>query len=124
MKFIFVLLILISSKSFANEQVLVACKQKMAELTKAHDVIASNIANCETTRTPEGGPYQRQSLDCDEQSCRVVSHKDFYVGYSPEHEDANEHGYVTYPFIDLDKELQDLSKNAYAYSVLKSVCKE
>jgi len=26
------------------------------------NIIASNIANAETTRTPEGGPYQRQSV--------------------------------------------------------------
>ncbi|MBX6363360.1 MAG: flagellar basal body rod protein FlgC [Gemmatimonadetes bacterium] len=27
------------------------------------DVIAANIANAETTRTPEGGPYQRQGVE-------------------------------------------------------------
>lgn len=32
------------------------------------DVIASNIANAETTRTPEGGPYRRKSLELQELS--------------------------------------------------------
>ncbi len=26
------------------------------------DVVANNIANAESTRTPEGGPYRRQSV--------------------------------------------------------------
>ena len=32
----------------------------MGAMSRALDIISQNIANAETTRTPDGGPYQRQ----------------------------------------------------------------
>ncbi|WP_413288576.1 hypothetical protein [Bdellovibrio sp. HCB337] len=122
MKLISILLFLVSSNSFASEKIIDACKQKMADLKQESGLAVLNITNNDTTRTPEGGPYQRKSLACDEQGCKVVSHKDFFISYEPGHKDANKHGYVTYPYISLDKEIQDLAKINYAYKALKSVC--
>ncbi len=84
------------------------------------DVISSNIANLETTRTPEGGPYHR----------RIVSFQSMLLGqeqvqgvkvaqltedpserlvYDPSHPDADpETGMVHYPDMDLITELTDL----------------
>lgn len=84
------------------------------------DVISSNIANLETTRTPEGGPYHR----------KIVSFQSMMVGenqgqgvkvaqltedpserlvYDPSHPDADpETGMVHYPAMDLITELTDL----------------
>lgn len=84
------------------------------------DVISSNIANLETTRTPEGGPYHR----------KIVSFEPMMVGesqgqgvkvaqltedpserlvYDPSHPDADpETGMVRYPDMDLITELTDL----------------
>jgi len=84
------------------------------------DVISSNIANLETTRTPDGGPYHR----------KIVSFQSMMVGenqgqgvkvaqltedpserlvYDPSHPDADpETGMVRYPDMDLVTELTDL----------------
>lgn len=95
------------------------------------DTIASNLANIETTRTPEGGPYRRKDV--------VVSSMplgdDFAVSlnrelagsvrqavvakivedqtepilvFNPDHPDANEEGYVALPNINLMTEMVNM----------------
>ncbi len=55
------------------------------------NVIASNLANAETTRTPEGGPYKRQSVvlksDPAEAEKRFVFGKEKLAGFTthPDH---------------------------------------
>lgn len=79
------------------------------------EVIATNIANAETTRTPEGGPYRRQiaTASVDRASGRTVTtvEEDQTPGrlvYDPGHPDADESGYVRYPNVDLATEAVDL----------------
>lgn len=97
------------------------------------DVISNNLANAQTTRTDQGGPYKRQvpvfvPLERDKSfnsylnnslgaianfgGVRVASIKEDQsppkLVYDPNHPDANEQGYVAYPNVDLVKEMVDM----------------
>jgi flagellar basal-body rod protein FlgC len=86
----------------------------MGRQQKFIEVIAANIANAETTRTAEGGPYQRQvavggSGPGGELETTVA--RDTRPGrtvYDPGHPDADETGYVRYPNVDIATETVDL----------------
>jgi flagellar basal-body rod protein FlgC len=82
------------------------------------DVTAANIANMETTRTPEGGPYRRKTVIFSEMlqersaaprgvevRAIVDSRAEPRMAFDPEHPDANAEGYVAYPDIDLGREM-------------------
>lgn len=100
--------------------------------------ISSNIANAQTTRTPEGGPYRkkevvfgsepaRQSfseilegeLDENAQSVHatevVSTNKPPILKYEPHHPDANERGYVAYPNINVMEEMANMISTSRAY---------
>jgi flagellar basal-body rod protein FlgC len=107
----------------------------------AMDVIANNIANVNTTRTPEGGPFKRQLIvfaqKQDQASSNVLDSLDGNsaaaqragvqaVGvvpdtgpdklvYDPKHPDADQNGYVHYPNIDVVKEMVDMMAASRAY---------
>ena len=107
----------------------------------AMDVIANNIANANTTRTPEGGPFKRQLIvfaqKQDVASSNVLDTVDGNsqaaqragveaVGivpdtgpdklvYDPKHPDADTNGYVHYPNIDVVKEMVDMMAASRAY---------
>ncbi len=105
-----------------------------AERTRM-DVITENIANVETTRTPEGGAYRRQQVVLSTWSRRVGSplgtRGRAYAGvrvaavepapgdlprvYNPSHPDADEDGYVQMPNVDLPTEMADMIVAARAY---------
>jgi flagellar basal-body rod protein FlgC len=108
------------------------------------DLIANNVANMNTTRTADGGPYRRQSAAFREQG-REVPFRDFLghatgagagkggveVGriiedaaparrvHDPAHPDADANGYVLMPNIDVITEMTDLvgANRAYDASV-------
>lgn len=93
-------------------------KVKKLQLTiSAH---GSNIANEETTRTPEGGSYKRQVVKCHRNKCRVETREDFLHLYEPEHPDADANGYVQYPNIEPAKEI---NKFMAAISELELIAK-
>ena len=93
---------------------------------KRMDVIASNLANLETTRTERGGPYRRKMVvmstkpvkDFDQVlSSRVqgVEIEDiveddapFMKVFNPGHPDADEQGYVHKPNVDLIVEITNM----------------
>ena len=101
--------------------------------------IASNMANARTTRTPTGGPYQRQvpmfsaqSLDpfgdeLDAASSRVVVNgvsKDAAPPvrvFDPTHPDADAQGFVAYPDINVMAEMVDLMTAQRAYDANANV---
>lgn len=100
-----------------------------AERTRMN-VIANNIANAETTRTPEGGAFRRQlAVFRGEELKRGTSAKQggvrvtdvvgdkspFRLVYDPSHPDANADGYVAYPNISLAVEMVDLTSAQRAY---------
>jgi flagellar basal-body rod protein FlgC len=86
------------------------------------NLIANNIANAETTRTPEGGAFRRQLLVL--QGASLNPHKPGQGGvsvkailkdpsplrriYNPGHPDADAEGYVEYPNVSLPVEMADL----------------
>lgn len=94
------------------------------------NLIANNIANAQTTRTPEGGPYRRQIpifrgepiyprpnpwkfgvnvVDI------VLDSSPFRTVFDPAHPDANADGLVAYPNVDLATEMINLLSAQRAY---------
>lgn len=96
------------------------------------DVVSSNIANINTTRTPEGGAYQKRAVVFQEtlEKSRgyskgfsgagvkiaeiVRDNSPFRLVYDPSHPDAVD-GYVSYPNVDLTREMVDLLTASRAY---------
>jgi flagellar basal-body rod protein FlgC len=113
------------------------------------DVIANNVANVETTRTSEGGPYQRQQVvfaadqpgsgvafsPAPESVGRGVLVKAILTDdspghrvYDPDHPDADEEGFVTYPNVNVVTEMTDMlsatrsyEANVTVFNALKSM---
>ncbi len=93
---------------------------------KRMDIIASNLANIETTRTATGGPYRRKIvvmsaepiegfdriLDAQIHGSRidavVEDQSPFRETYNPSHPDANKDGYLLKPNIDLIVEMTNM----------------
>ncbi len=94
------------------------------------EVIAKNIANANTTRTPEGGPYRREVATAAGDGTAEVS-ADPRPGrklYDPGHPDADADGFVEYPNVDLNTEMVDLmvarrafEANATVFQAAKSM---
>lgn len=97
------------------------------------ETVASNLANANTTRTPEGKPYQRRevvfeavpargfghSLDAALREVRVAGVTEDpsppTVRYEPGHPDADPQGYVSYPNVDPVAEMVNLLSAARSY---------
>ena len=86
-------------------------------------VIANNIANLGTTRTPEGGPFRRQLAvfrgdqirpgnNPEKLGVRVLrvegDPSSFPKIYQPGHPDADKDGYVSFPNVNPAVEMADL----------------
>jgi len=101
------------------------------------DIIASNIANVETTRTPAGGPYRRlQALFASrgsgaggvEMLGAVQDPREFRRAYQPGHPEADGDGIVAYPNVNIVEEMVDLisatrsyEANAAAFNAAKTM---
>jgi flagellar basal-body rod protein FlgC len=104
------------------------------------EVVAANMANAETTRTPQGGAYHRQLLvfranpmprfpmllaalhkGAPEGGVRVVrvvaDSTPLPRRYEPGHPDADSSGYVTYPNVNPVMEMADLLSAVRAYQL-------
>ncbi len=105
------------------------------------NVIASNIANSQTTRTPEGGPYRRRDVIFGalpaprtfEQELRslmdgrtddpihvkvlgvAIDERPPILRYDPSHPDSNDEGYVAFPNINPVQEMVNLSLASRSY---------
>jgi flagellar basal-body rod protein FlgC len=102
------------------------------------NTISSNIANAETTRTPEGGPYRRKDVQFEampdsrnfgelvtsspasdlqrvQVSDVIVDRKAPLMKYQPDHPDANEEGYVAYPNINMMEEMANMIQATRSY---------
>jgi flagellar basal body rod protein FlgC len=91
------------------------CKQ-MQNLRLEMNLTASNIANVNTTRTPQGGAYKMKELVNSE----IVERKQYIEKYNPDHIDAKEYGYVTYPDIDLYREMSKMLELTREYEKIYS----
>ena len=103
------------------------------------EVVTSNMANAQTTRTPEGGPYHRRLVLFRAQrltqfplmlaGMRNVASPGVRVErvfddpspplerYEPGHPDADTRGYVAYPAINPVEEMTDLLGAVRAYEL-------
>ncbi|MDP3488160.1 MAG: flagellar basal body rod protein FlgC [Bacillota bacterium] len=105
------------------------------------DTISQNMANMNTTRTPEGGPYQRRRVVFSEMlqesklnrfvrlptrggnangagvqvSAVIRDGAPARMVHDPSHPDADEEGYVAMPNIDIVNEMVDLITASRAY---------
>jgi flagellar basal-body rod protein FlgC len=110
----------------------------LAANRKRMGAISSNIANAQTTRTAEGGPYRKKEIvfgseparesfgeilegELDEKAQSVhateviSSDKPPVLKYEPDHPDANDQGYVAYPDINVMEEMADMISASRAY---------
>jgi flagellar basal-body rod protein FlgC len=94
------LLILNSTSLLAKSKECLHIQKYQLTLT-AH---GSNLANEKTTRTPSGGAYDVQKVNCSKK-CKIIKYKDHINMYEPHHPDANQNGYVIYPNIDPASEI-------------------
>jgi len=95
------------------------------------DSISANLANVNTTRTAEGGPYRRkvpvfaEMLDKtiggyeDTGGVRVVEIAEDdtppRLAYQPDHPDADAEGYVAFPNVNVVREMADMLTASRAY---------
>lgn len=100
--------------------------------------LIENIANAETTRTPEGGPYQRKDVVFEAQPVDdsfdglfrsllggelsavrirevVVDQREPILRYMPTHPDADANGYVAFPRINPVEDMVDLLSALRSY---------
>src|SRR5688572_3694210 len=89
-------------------------------------VASSNLANAQTTRTPEGGPYQRrdvafESIEQEEGVAEVgvaevrQDNAPPRMEHDPGHPDADANGYVAYPNVSVVEEMVDMITASRAY---------
>lgn len=109
----------------------------MGAMSRALDVISQNIANAETTRTPEGGPYQRKVVVFQRdatggvQAASVVQDtRPGSADYDPGHPDADANGFVRRSNVDINTEMVDLmiarrvhEANATVFQAAKAMLK-
>ena len=106
------------------------CGSGLAAQKAKMDVIISNLANINTTRTPEGGPYRRKVivfasepvLDSFDDTLQMVKtagiaedHESIKTIVDPTHPDADERGIVTMPDINTFTEMADMITANRAY---------
>lgn len=107
------------------------------------DVVSQNIANVNTTRGPDGRPYQRQQVVFESvlkdqlnagggsgsgpqlvQIARVESaHRPPRMAYQPGHPDADASGMVAMPDISIHEEMIDLMSASRSYEANLAVVK-
>ena len=105
-----------------------------AQRTRA-EMLVENMANSETTRTPEGGPYRRRDVvfATDRQASPfsalfqnelaqgvrvadiVTDDRDPELRYMPGHPDADANGYVAFPHMNPAEEMVDLLNASRSY---------
>ena len=105
-----------------------------AQRTRA-EMLVENMANAETTRTPEGGPYKRKdvvfSSDVQASPFSAVFQNELVEGvrvadiitddrppilrYMPGHPDADPKGYVAFPRMNPAEEMVDLMNATRSY---------
>jgi flagellar basal-body rod protein FlgC len=111
----------------------------MAAQRARMNTISSNIANINTTQSPEGGPYRRkdvvfESMPDAKNFGEIITSTDPHgafqrvqvsdiisdrkaplLKYEPDHPDANPDGYVAYPNINLMEEMTNMIQASRSY---------
>jgi flagellar basal-body rod protein FlgC len=102
------------------------------------ELLVENLANAETTRTPEGGPYRRKDVAFEEDpsvgsfsselnsalgskvsgvavSQTMIDDREPDRRYMPGHPDADKDGYVAFPQINAAEDMVDLMDASRGY---------
>jgi flagellar basal-body rod protein FlgC len=100
------------------------------------ELLVENLANADTTRTPEGGPYRRKDAVFASDSATqfgaffesemnantgvrvagvVTDTRDPEMRYMPGHPDANKDGYVAFPNMNPAEDMVDLMGSSRGY---------
>lgn len=95
------------------------------------DVASNNISNVNTTRTAEGGPYKKETVEFSEnlkqaEGANYLTHAGVKVTniaqddttkltYDPDNPDANENGYVESPNVNMADEMVDMIQAMRTY---------
>ena len=109
----------------------------MAAQRQRAELLVENLANAETTRTPDGGPYRRKDAVFETATVEspfasffgaqlesvggvavseiVVDQRDPERRYMPGHPDADQDGYVAFPKINTAEDMVDLMGAARGY---------
>lgn len=104
------------------------------------NTISSNLANVETTSTPEGGPYKKKSVYFQTKTISFKEQLDHSIQgvevgqiledqnepkmmYDPSHPDAGDDGYVAMPNISVLKEMMDMMSATSSYEANTTVIK-
>jgi len=103
-------------------------------------VVANNVANADTTQTPEGGPYKRRQvvfstlmdgLNGVDVAGVVPSGGAPRMVYNPGHPDADAEGYVAMPDVQMPLEMVDMVTASRAYQAnlvamknFRAICEE
>ena len=103
-------------------------------------VVANNVANADTTDTPEGGPYRRQhvvfstlleEMNGVQVKGIVSSNEPPRMVYNPGHPSANQEGFVAMPNVRLPEEMVDMLTASRAYEAnlaamrnFRQICEE
>ena len=111
------------------------------------DTISTNIANVNTTRTENGGPYRRKEVVFEEslkqqtsnnviksygvKTTGILEDQEVKRVYQPEHPDSDEYGYLELPNVNLSDEminmmntLRTYEANASAFESSKNMMKK
>lgn len=113
----------------------IAASGLRAQTTRLN-TISSNLANAETTATPEGGPYKKKSVVFQTENMPFNKHLANSMStqaqgvkvakiiednsppqkvYDPSHPDAKEDGYVDMPNVSVLKEMVDMMSATRSY---------
>jgi flagellar basal-body rod protein FlgC len=108
------------------------------------DTISSNLANIETTSTPEGGPYKKKSVHFQSTPLSFQNQLDNNLRqstqgvkitkiiedqrpprkiYDPAHPDADKEGYVAMPNVNHMEEMVDMMSATRSYQANATVIK-
>jgi flagellar basal-body rod protein FlgC len=104
------------------------------------EVVANNVANADTTQTPEGGPYRRREvvfstvmngLNGVDVAGVVASNAPPRMVYDPGHPEADARGYVAMPDVQMPLEMVDMVTASRAYQAnlvamtsFRTICEE
>lgn len=104
------------------------------------NTITSNLANAETTKTAEGGPYRRRDPVFEAKSFETALDSNLHAEgvsvakivedtsaprmvYDPDHPDSNDDGYVAMPNVNVVQEMVDMVSASRSYEAATSAVK-
>ena len=109
------------------------CSSGLATQRARMEVAASNLANVETTRTPEGGPYRKKTVVLSSEPvpdgfntafkdavkmvkiAAIVEEKGVKMAHDPSHPDADAKGFVAKPDINPVLEMTEMIAAGRSY---------